>query len=109
MLLQANSLHVSAHQASQVSPKCDDKVDLDQISDLISQIIDSEARSSSSSSSSNRKQSNSSATSSSAASGEQLGAILVFLPGAFEINRLVSMLRQVRMPSIMHAYLKNSA
>jgi HrpA-like RNA helicase len=83
-----------------VSPKCDDKVDLDQISDLISHIIDSEARSSSSSSSSNRKQSNSSAATS-AASDEQLGAILVFLPGAFEIHRLVSMLRQVSLTLIL--------
>jgi HrpA-like RNA helicase len=90
-----------------VSPKCDDKVNIDQISDLISHIIDSEARSSSSISSSGKKQSNSSASiSGAAASDEQLGAILVFLPGAFEINRLVSMLRQVRMPSIMHAYFK---
>jgi HrpA-like RNA helicase len=82
-----------------VSPKCDDKVDLDQLSDLITHIIDSEARSSSSSS--NRKQSSSSATTASAASGEHLGALLVFLPGALEINRLVSMLRQVSVHTII--------
>ncbi|KAG5186900.1 P-loop containing nucleoside triphosphate hydrolase protein [Tribonema minus] len=84
-------------QAPLVSPQCQDKLDLDEIAELVAHIVDCESRGTDVTGRSGAKGGKPRAAwggeGGGAAGG---GAILVFMPGTLEINRLVSMLRQDR-------------